>query len=60
MDKHDLILAECKRRGLTVERVGAGWRICGRGVDIRVLRYQEGSARPSFDGARDGTRTRKP
>lgn len=41
MDKHDRILAECKRRGLTVERVGKVWRIHGRGVDIRVLRLED-------------------
>lgn len=37
MDKHDRILAECERRGLTVARVGKVWHIIGRGVDIRVL-----------------------
>ena len=41
MDRHDRILVECERRGLTVERVGAGWRIYGRGVDIRVLRLED-------------------
>ena len=41
MCKSERTLAECKRRGLTVERVGAGWRIHGRGVDIRVLRLED-------------------
>ena len=41
MDRHDRILVECERRGLTVERVGAGWRIHGRGVDIRVMRLED-------------------
>lgn len=41
MDRHDRILAECKRRGLTVARVGNAWRIYGRGVDIRVLRLED-------------------
>ena len=42
MDKREQrTLDECKRRGLTVERVGGGWRIYGRGVDIRVLRLED-------------------
>lgn len=41
MCKAERTLAECKRRGLTVERVGAGWRIYGRGVDVRVLRLED-------------------
>lgn len=41
MDRHDRILAECERRGLTVARVGKVWIIHGRGVDIRVLRLED-------------------
>ncbi len=41
MDRHDRILVECERRGLTVARVGKVWHIHGRGVDIRVLRLED-------------------
>lgn len=41
MPKTERILAECKRRGLTVTRSGKAWRIHGRGVDIRVLRLSD-------------------
>jgi hypothetical protein len=37
MSKAERTLSECKRRGLTVARVGKVWHITGRGVDIRVL-----------------------
>ena len=38
MDRHDRILVECERRGLTVALVGKVWHIHGRGIDIRVLK----------------------
>lgn len=41
MDRAERTLIECKRRGLTVARVGKVWHIHGRGVDIRVLRLED-------------------
>ena len=35
--RSEIVIAECKRRGLTVDRVGKVWHIHGRGVDIRTL-----------------------
>ncbi|MDX9718945.1 MAG: hypothetical protein RBT67_16380 [Thauera sp.] len=34
MTKAELFLAECRRRGLIVTRVGKAWHIHGNGVDI--------------------------
>ncbi|WP_287369024.1 hypothetical protein [Thauera sp.] len=41
MTKAERILAECKRRGLTVTRTGKAWHISGNRVDVRVANLED-------------------
>lgn len=56
MDKAERVLAECKKRGLGVAKVGRVWHISGEGIDVRVL-YLEHVDIAELDRRHPGPRT---